>query len=81
MLRSTPKLKVTVIGPDFKRIVKSSQELTPILNSLGDHGYLTIPDLVVAFGFFEGRGLESNWMPEGVKIIALLRDYSTGGES
>jgi hypothetical protein len=76
-----PKLKVAVISPDLERIIKSSQELTPILESLGDCEHLTIPDLVVAFGFFEGRRSEGDWMPEGIKIIALLRDYSTSGKS
>jgi hypothetical protein len=76
-----PKLKVAVIGPDLERIIKSSKELTPILKSLSDHNHLTIPDLIVALGFFEGRGSEGNWMPEGVKIIALLQDYSSGSES
>jgi hypothetical protein len=43
-----------VIGPDLKRIVKFGKELTLILKSLGDRENLTIPDLVVALGFFEG---------------------------
>jgi hypothetical protein len=74
-----PKLKVTVICPDLERIVKPGQKLMPILKSLGDHEYLTIPDLIVALGFFEGRGSESDWMPERVEVVALLRDDSTGG--
>jgi hypothetical protein len=81
MLCHTPKLKVAVIGSDLERIVKSGQELTPILKSLSDHEHLTIPDLVIAFGFFEKRRLEGNRMLERVKIIALLRDDSAGGES
>jgi hypothetical protein len=81
VLRCTPKLKVAVIGPDLERIVKSGQELTPILKSLGDHEHLTIPYLVVTLCFFEGRRSESDRMPERVEIIALLRDDSTGGES
>jgi hypothetical protein len=67
-----PKLKVMVIGPDLERIVKSGKELTPILKSLGDCKHLTILDLIVAFSFFEGCRSEGNWMPEGVKVIALL---------
>jgi hypothetical protein len=81
VLCCTPKLKVTVICPDLERIVKSGQELTPILKSLGDCEHLTIPDLVVALGFLEGRETEGDWMPEGVKVVALLQDDSTGGES
>jgi hypothetical protein len=81
MLCSTPKLKVAVISPDLERIIKSSQELMPILESLGDREHLTIPDLVVVFGFFEGCRSEGDWMPERIKIIALLRDYSTGSKS
>jgi hypothetical protein len=81
VLRSTPKLKVAVIGPDLERIVKSGQELTPILKSLGDREHLTIPDLVVTLGFLKGRGSEGDRMPEGIEIVALLRDDSTGGES
>jgi hypothetical protein len=81
MLRYTPKLKVAVIGPDLERIVKSGQELTPILESLGDREHLTIPDLVVTLCFFKGRRSESDWMPERVEIVALLRDDSTGGKS
>jgi hypothetical protein len=80
-LRCTPKLKVAVIGPDLERIVKSGQELTSILKSLGDRKHLTIPDLIVALGFFEGRRLEGDRMPERVEVIAFLRDDSTGGES
>jgi hypothetical protein len=80
VLRSVSKLKVAVISPDLERIVKSCEELTPILESLSDCEHLTIPDLVVALGFFKERRSEGNWMPEGVKIIALLRDYFTGGK-
>jgi hypothetical protein len=80
-LRYTPKLKVAVIGSDLERIVKSGQELTPILESLGDREHLTIPNLVVALGFFKGRRSESDRMPERVKIVALLQDNSTCGES
>jgi hypothetical protein len=72
VLRCTPKLKVAVIGPNLERIVKSGQELMPILKSLSDRKHLTIPDLVVALGFFEGRRSEGDRMPERVKIVALL---------
>jgi hypothetical protein len=75
------KLKIVVISPDLERIVKSGQELTPILESLGDREHLTIPDLVVAFCFFEGRRSECDRMPKRVEIIALLRDDSASGES
>jgi hypothetical protein len=61
-----PKLKVTVIGPDLERIVKSGQELMPILKSLGDCEHLSIPDLIVVLGFFEGRRSEGDWMPKRV---------------
>jgi hypothetical protein len=81
VLRCTPKLKVTVVGSDLEGIVKSGQELTPILESLGDRKHFTIPDLVVALGFFEGRGSKSDWMPERVEVVALLRDDSAGSES
>jgi hypothetical protein len=81
MLRCTPELKVAVIGSDLERIVKSGQELTPILKSLGDRKHFMIPDLVVALGFFEGRRLEGNRMPERVEVVALLRDDSAGGVS
>jgi hypothetical protein len=60
MLCCTPKLKVAVIGPDLKRIVESGKELTPILKSLSDHEHLTIPDLVVALGFFEEHRSEGD---------------------
>jgi hypothetical protein len=60
MLCGTPKLKIAVIDPDLKRIVKSSQELTPILESLSDCEHLTIPDLIIALGFFKQCGLEGN---------------------
>jgi hypothetical protein len=53
VLRSTSKLKVVVIGPDLERIVKSGQELMPILKSLGDCEHFTIPDLVVTLCFFD----------------------------
>jgi hypothetical protein len=81
VLRCMPKLKVAVVGPDFERIVKSGQELTPIFESLGDREHLTILDLVVVLGFFEGRRSEGNLMPKRVQVVAFLRDYSTGGES
>jgi hypothetical protein len=60
MLRGVPKLKVTVIGPDLERIVKSGQELTPILESFCDCEHLTIPDLVIALGFFKECGSKSD---------------------
>jgi hypothetical protein len=66
VLRSMPKLKVAVISPDLKRIVKSGQELTPILESLGNCEHLIIPDLVVTLGFFEERRLEGDWMSKRV---------------
>jgi hypothetical protein len=81
MLCGMPKLKVAVIGPDLKRIVKSGQELTPILESLGDCEHLIIPDLVIASGFFERHRLEGDWMPERVYLVALLQDNSTRGVS
>jgi hypothetical protein len=81
VLRCTPKLKVAVICPDLERIVKFSQELMPILKSLGDCEHLMIPDLVVALGFFEERRLKGDRMPERVEIIAFLQDDSTGGVS
>jgi hypothetical protein len=81
VLCCTPKLKVAVIRPDLERIVKSGQELTPILKSLGDREHLMIPDFVVALGFFEERRSKGDRMPEGVEIIAFLRDDSTGGVS
>jgi hypothetical protein len=74
-----PKLKVAVIGPDLKGIVKSSKELMPILESLGDCKHLTIPDLIVAFGFFKRCRSEDDWMPERIEIVALLQDDSTSG--
>jgi hypothetical protein len=80
-LHTAPKLKVVVINSDLERIVKFSQELTPILKSLGDCEHFTITDLVVALGFFKGCRLEGDWMPEGVDVVALLRDYFTGGIS
>jgi hypothetical protein len=70
-----------VIRSDLERIVKSGQELTPIFKSLGDCEHLTIPDLVVALGFFKGCRSESDRMPERVEIVTFLRDDSTGGES
>jgi hypothetical protein len=81
VLRCTPKLKIAVIGPDLKRIVKSGQELMPILKSLGDYKHFTIPDLVVVLGFFKGCRLEGDRMPKRVKVVALLRDDSAGGVS
>jgi hypothetical protein len=70
-----------VIGSNLERIIKSGQELMPILKSFGDCEHLTIPDLVVALCFFKGCRLEGDRMPEGVEIVALLRDDSTGGVS
>jgi hypothetical protein len=81
MLHGASKLKVAMIGPDLERIVKSSQELTPILKSLGDCKHLTIPDLVVVLGFFEGRRSEGDWMPKRVNIITFLQNYSSSGIS
>jgi hypothetical protein len=72
VLHCTPKLKVAVICLDLERIVKSGQELMPILKSLGDYKHLMILDLVVVLGFFEGCRSEGNWMPERVEIIAFL---------
>jgi hypothetical protein len=53
VLRGAPKLKITVIGPDLERIVKSGQKLMSIFESFGDCKHLTIPDLIVVLGFFE----------------------------
>jgi hypothetical protein len=52
-----------------------------ILESLDDRKHLTIPDLIVSFGFFEGCRSEGNRVPERVEIIALLQDDSTSGVS
>jgi hypothetical protein len=79
MLHGVLKLKVIVIDPDLKRIVKSGQKLTLILKSFSDHKHFTIPDLIIALGFFKQRGPEGDRMPERVYIIALLRDDPTGG--
>jgi hypothetical protein len=70
-----------VIRPDLERIVKSGQELMPILKSLSDREHLMIPDLVVALGFFEGRGSEGDRMPERVEVVALLQDDFASGVS
>jgi hypothetical protein len=81
ILHGAPKFEVAVIGPDLKRIVKSGQELMPILKSLGDRKHLTIPDLVVALGFFKERRSEGNWMLKRVYVNTLLQDYSASGVS
>jgi hypothetical protein len=75
VLCGAPKLKVLVISPDLKRIVKSSQELTPILESFCDCEHLTLSDLVIALGFFKERGLESNQMPKEVQVVTFLQDH------
>jgi hypothetical protein len=43
-----------------------------ILESFGDCEHLTIPDLVVTFGFIKGCKSEDDWIPERVYVIAFL---------